>query len=621
MRDRASSTMSASTTTTPITPSASPSPSGGGRAQLTVRDVSKAYGLRPVLDRVSLTIRPGERAAVIGENGSGKSTLLRLLAGDETPDDGEITVVAPGGTGHLAQTLDRGFGLGPGHTVQDAVDAALADLREIERRLRAAEAELGADPDEERLTAYGELLTAFEERGGYEADARVDAALHGLGIGGIGRDRALGSLSGGERSRLALACVLAADPELLLLDEPTNHLDRRAVEWLENRLRAHRGTVVAVTHDRAFLEGVATTVLEVDRDTRDVRRYGDGWTGYRTAKAAARRRWEQDHQEYLAELARTEEEVEAAGRRLATSGKDPGQGFGKHRRSHEAKLSGRIRAARQRLDRLRRDPVAAPPEPLRFRAAPVTSSALAAPEAAPETAPEAASDAASDATAGAVPRATAGPDAPAGPVPGAAAPGAGTATGPVVALADVAVADRLRLDRLSVAPGDRLLVTGPNGAGKTTLLRVLAGELRPDRGTVHRAARVRVGYLPQELPPVPSPRSLLAAYAAGRPGHPDEYESELLGLGLFRADDLTVPVGALSVGQQRRLALARLVVAPADLLVLDEPTNHVALSLVEELEEALGRYEGAIVAVSHDRRFRAGFGGDRLELRDGRRAG
>ncbi|MEU3601464.1 ABC-F family ATP-binding cassette domain-containing protein [Streptomyces sp. NPDC006798] len=599
MRDRAPSTMSASTTAVSGPPVSSPaSGSGhgsasGGRAQLTVRDVSKAYGPRPVLDRISLTVRPGERAAVIGENGSGKSTLLRLLAGDETPDDGEITVVAPGGTGHLAQTLDRGSGLGPDHTVRDAVDAALAGLREIERRLRAAEAELGADPDEERLTAYGELLTAFEERGGYEADARVDAALHGLGIGGIGRDRALGTLSGGERSRLALGCVLAADPELLLLDEPTNHLDRRAVEWLENRLRAHRGTVVAVTHDRAFLEGVATTVLEVDRDTRDVRRYGDGWTGYRAAKAAARRRWEQDHQEYLAELARTEEEVEAAGRRLATSGKDPGQGFGKHRRSHEAKLSGRIRAARQRLDRLRRNPVAAPPEPLRFRAAPVTSSALAAPGAVSE----------------AVPQPAAGTD-----------PGS-TAAGPVVELADIAVADRLRLARLSVAPGDRLLVTGPNGAGKTTLLRVLAGELRPDRGTVHRPARIRVGYLPQELPPVPSPRSLLAAYAAGRPGHPDEYEAELLGLGLFRADDLTVPVGALSVGQQRRLALARLVVAPADLLVLDEPTNHVALSLVEELEEALGRYEGAIVAVSHDRRFRAGFGGDRLELRDGRRAG
>ncbi|MGW5678915.1 ribosomal protection-like ABC-F family protein [Streptomyces sp. NPDC003860] len=547
------------------------------RAQLTFKDVSAAYGTRSVLDHVTFTVRPGERAAVIGENGSGKSTLLRLIAGAAPPDSGTVTVSAPGGTGHLAQTLALTFGLGPDHTVQDAVDAALAELRELERRIREAEQGLGADPDEEGLAAYGELLTAFEERGGYEADARVDAALNGLGLHGVERSRTLGTLSGGEQARLALACVLASAAELLLLDEPTNHLDLAAVTWLEAHLRAHRGTVVAVTHDRAFLERVATTVLEVDRDTRAVHRYGDGWEGYRAAKAAARRRREQEHQEYVAELAATEELVAAAGARLAATGKDPGQGFGKHRRSSEAKLSGQVRAARQRLERLRREPVAAPPEPLRFTGRPVTTA-------------------------------------------DGGESGAARGRGPVAELTDVAVADRLRLDALCVAPGQRLLVTGPNGAGKTTLLRVLAGDLRPDRGTVARAEGVAVGYLPQELPAVPSQKPLLAAYAAGRPGHADEYADELLDLGLFRADDLSVPVAALSVGQRRRLELARLLVAPADLLVLDEPTNHVALSLVEELEEALGSYAGAVVVVSHDRRFRSGFGGDRLELRSGRQA-
>ncbi|MFI1013798.1 ribosomal protection-like ABC-F family protein [Streptomyces sp. NPDC020965] len=537
------------------------------RAQLTLKDVSKSYGTRSVLDQVTLTVRPGERAGVIGENGSGKSTLLRLIAGAEAPDTGEITVSAPGGTGHLAQTLAQTFGLGPHHTVQDAIDAALAELRELERRLRLAEERL-SEADEREFTAYGDLLTAFEERGGYEADARVDAALHGLGLGRIGRDREIGTLSGGEQCRLALACVLAAGPELLLLDEPTNHLDRSATAWLEDRLRAHRGTIVAVTHDRAFLERIATTILEVDRDTRAVTRYGDGWTGYRTAKAAARRRWAQDHEEWLAELARTTDLVAAAGQRLASSGKDPGEGFGKHRRSHEAKLSAHVRAARQRLEQLRREPVAAPPEPLRFTARPVTTGR----------------------------------------------------SGLLAELTDIAVGDRLRLAGLRVESGQRLLVTGPNGAGKTTLLRVLAGELRPDAGTVRRQERVRVGYLPQELPATPSPDALLSAYAAGRGGAPEEYAGELLGLGLFHEDDLGVPVAALSIGQQRRLELARLLRSPADLLVLDEPTNHVALSLVEELEEALASYPGAVVVVSHDRRFRSGFAGERLELRAGRAA-
>ncbi|MEU6300302.1 ribosomal protection-like ABC-F family protein [Streptomyces erythrochromogenes] len=535
-------------------------------AQLSVKDVTKSYGTRTVLDQVSFTVRPGEKAAVIGENGSGKSTLLRLLAAAEPPDTGEITVSFPGGTGHLAQTLD----LDPGHTVQDAVDLALADLRDMERRLRTAEEGL-ADASPAALDAYGELLTAYEERGGYEADARVDAALHGLGLAGTTRDRPLGSLSGGEQSRLALACVLAAAPELLLLDEPTNHLDAPAVHWLEEHLRAHRGTVVAVTHDRGFLERIATTVLEVDRDTCTVHRYGDGWPGYRAAKAAARRRAEQEHADWLAEVGRTEELLGAAAQRLATTGKDPRQGFGKHRRSHEAKLGGRVRAVRERLADLRRNPVAAPPELLRFTAA------LPAGD---------------------------------GRDPDAAAP--------LAELDRVAVGDRLRLDGLlTVGPGERLLVTGGNGAGKTTLLRVLAGDLEPDAGTVRRPARI--GYLAQELPARSTRLPLLAAFAAGRPGLPEEHAGPLLALGLFREEDLHVPVAALSAGQQRRLQIASLVTRPADLLVLDEPTNHIALDLVEDLEAALAAYPGAVVAVSHDRGFRRRFPGERLELRAGRR--
>ncbi|GAA3398406.1 ribosomal protection-like ABC-F family protein [Streptomyces roseoviridis] len=536
------------------------------RAQLTLHHVSKSYGDRQVLDRVSFTVRPGERAAVVGENGSGKSTLLRLIAGAEAPDSGELTVRFPGSVARLAQTLADTLAVGPRDTVQDAVDAALAELRAMEAELRDAEERL-AEAGPEELAAYGALLERFEERGGYRADAEVAAALHGLGLAHVTYGRRIGSLSGGEQSRLALACVLASGAELLLLDEPTNHLDRAAVRWLRDRLRAHRGTVVAVTHDRDFLEATATTVLEVDRDTRTVTRYGDGWDGYRTAKAAARRRQAQEHQEWRDELARTEELVARAGQRLATTGRDPRQGFGKHRRSSENKLSGQVRAARTRLEELRARPVPPPPEPLRFQA-------------------RFTGDAEPDPTLAAA------------------------------ELSGITVGDRLALDGLSLGPGDRLLVSGPNGAGKTTLLRVLAGELAPDTGTVRLPARV--GHLAQELPATASPEPLLTAYAQGRPGLPEEHAEELLALGLFREEDLVVPVRALSVGQRRRLELARLVTRPADLLVLDEPTNHLALSLVEELEEALAGFTGAVVAVSHDERFRASFGGSRLELRAGR---
>ncbi|GHA76606.1 ABC-F family ATP-binding cassette domain-containing protein [Streptomyces termitum] len=548
------------------------------RAQLSLRSVGLAFGDRRVLDQVSFTVRPGEKAVVVGENGSGKSTLLRLLDGGLTPDEGELLVDFPGSVARLAQTLPETYPVGPDHTVRDTVDLALAELRSMEAELRAAEAGLG-EADADGLAAYGALLDRFEERGGYRADAGTAAALHALGLGHVTPGRRLGSLSGGEQARLALACVLSSGAELLLLDEPTNHLDGDAVDWLRGRLAAHRGTALVVTHDRAFLSGFATTVLEVDRDTRSVRRYGDGWTGYRSAKAAERRRLEREHLEWREEVDRTEELVAAAGQRLAVTGRDPRQGFGKHRRSSENKLSGQVRAARRRLEELRREPVAAPPEPLRF------GGRFAAP---------------------------AGPPAP----PGAPVPAPAPAPVGGVELAGVVVGGRLAVAGLRVEAGERLLVSGPNGAGKTTLLRVLAGDLVPDEGAVRRTGRV--GYLAQELPHSPTRRTALAVWAAGRPGPPEEHADALLALGLLREEDLAVPVAALSAGQRRRLDLARLLDRPADLLVLDEPTNHLAPALLEEVEEALAAFPGTVVAVSHDRAFRTAFAGRRLELAAGR---
>ncbi|KAB2348599.1 ribosomal protection-like ABC-F family protein [Actinomadura rudentiformis] len=530
-------------------------------SQLSLKDVTKAYEGRVVLEHVTLSVRSGEKVGVIGENGSGKSTLLRLLAGEEKPDTGDITVMAAGGVGHLGQTLD----LAPELTVADAIDHALADLRELEQRMREAEATM-ADASPEEMAAYGDLLTAYEARGGYEADARVDAAMNNLGLAHITRDRVLGSLSGGEQSRLGLACVLAAAPELLLLDEPTNHLDEQAVTWLEGQLQAHRGTVVTVTHDRAFLEGFATAILEVDRHT--VTRYGNGWNGYLTGKAAARRRWEQEYAEWLSEIDRQTQLAESGAERLGSLGpvNREQRMSGRHRRSHEGGVSALIRNARERLQRLHDNPVPRPPDPLRFTAQ----------------------------------------------IEG------GKGDGLTAELTEVKVSGRLDIEEFKLAPGERMLLTGPNGAGKTTLLRVLAGDLAQDHGKVKRPKRI--GYLRQELPIEKSRRNVLALFAEGLPGTAADHADTLLKLGLFREEDLERPASALSIGQRRRLELARLVTRPADLLILDEPTNHLSLALIEELEEALDSYKGSLLVVSHDRRFRSGFTGTRAELREGRLA-
>ncbi|WP_373865333.1 ABC-F family ATP-binding cassette domain-containing protein [Nocardia shimofusensis] len=484
--------------------------------QLTLRGIGKSYGPRVVLEAVSLSVAPGERVGIVGENGSGKSTLLRIMAGVEAPDDGDVVCFAPGGTGRLEQTLDA-------ETVGGAIDVALADIREIALAMqRAAEAQ--------DMDAYGELLTAFEARDGYRADLRVEQAMHGLGLGHLDRERTVATLSGGERARLALACLLASSPEILLLDEPTNHLDDAALTWLEDRLRGHRGTVVVVSHDRVFLDRVATAVVRVEDG--GVTRFGGGYTGFLAAEAAARQRWEQDYARWCADIERLREFSRDTAHRVAVgrAQRDNNKmAYDRHAGRVQSSVSSRVRQAAEKVRRLEADPVRRPPEPLRF--------------------------------------------------------GAGLrAARPV----------RFDLGVLTLGPRDRLLIHGPNGTGKSTLL---------DR--IYATVSGRVGYLRQEERFDPR-HSVVHAYGGSR--------SALLATGLFRADAVDQPVGALSEGQRRRLSLARLIAGEHDLLLLDEPTNHLSLRLVEELEQALADYRGALVVVSHDRGLRRRFRGMHMEV-------
>jgi macrolide transport system ATP-binding/permease protein len=405
-------------------------------AQLSLHDITKSYDHRLVLDQVTCAFPPGQVSGLIGENGSGKSTLLRIAAGLEPTTDG--SVVAAGSIGFLAQDnplpLDQ--------DVAALADHALADLRRIESRLRELEHLLAAGHDV--LDEYGELQTAFEVREGYDADARFARATHGLGLSDLPGDRVLSTLSGGELARLHLAAVLASSPEILLLDEPTNHLDISAATWLEDHLRSRRGTTVVVSHDRAFLERVASTLFEVDGDTHRVTRYGNGYEGYLTEKAAERARLEQARRLWEDEVATMRVTVRTTADRVSHRGAMKDNNKVAYDRAtgrvNEAERS-KIRNAKERLRRLEGDPPPVPAKPLRFTASLRT-------------------------------------------------------TGSPAGLDAVGISVTDRLQPLSIEVKGRLLITGPNGIGKSTLLDVLAGEIPPDSGYVER--RGRLGYLPQE---------------------------------------------------------------------------------------------------------------------------
>ncbi|WP_431864870.1 ABC-F family ATP-binding cassette domain-containing protein [Microbacterium paraoxydans] len=517
---------------------------------------SVRFADRLVLDRIDLVVAPTDRLAVIGDNGAGKSTLLDLLAGSLAPTSGEVRIDLPGGIAHARQNPV----FAEGATVADAIDELLGDLRALERELGHAYDLLAAATPSERaqqMTAVALLQDRFESRGGYEVDHRIDTALEQLGVGGLDRARPVAALSGGERARLALAVALSSGAELLLLDEPTNDLDDRALTWLEERLAAHRGALVVVTHDRDFLDRFATAVVQVE-DGR-IRRYGDGYAGFLRAREAERRAAAARHEEWKAEVARTEALLAANTFRLQSIPRKlelDGFGHGAFRaRSRDHGAVGRIRMAKERLSRLRENPCPAPPEPLRF--------VVAAEDRAPLDDPLLTLDAVSF-----------------------RAPGR-----------------RLDVSQWTIEAGSRWLMTGPNGAGKTTLLRLLAGELLPASGTLVRGDGLRIAFLRQEVD-ARLRGSAVEVFAARTGTPPVDAQDALLAHGLFRGSEVERDVRALSVGQRRRLDLAVALASPFDLLLLDEPTNHLDPELVEQLEGALVDHPAAVVTVTHDRRWR-----------------
>ncbi|MFD6448277.1 ABC-F family ATP-binding cassette domain-containing protein [Promicromonospora sp. NPDC060204] len=520
---------------------------------------------RRILDGVSLRVGPGRRAGIIGENGTGKTTALRLLAGVIDPHAGRVD--RPADVGYLAQEL----AFDPEATVGEVVADALSPVQDALDRLDDAAERLAAAPPDgtdygAASQAYADRLAQAQRTDVWNAERRTAQVLRSLTLDTIPADRTLGTLSGGQRGRLALAALLLRQPSALVLDEPTNHLDEAAISFLEEYLRGFPGVVVLASHDRALLDAVCTDLIDLDPSATGPVAFGGGYSAYVEHKRAARRRWEQRYREDQEELERLalaviEVAPDVAPDRLRRDSEKMGYG---HRAGRvQNQVARRVRDARRRLVERARSAVAAPPPPLRLSAPPVALPA---------------------------------------------------SDGPLVELADVEVPGRLRVPRLVVEAGEKLLVTGPNGAGKSTLLGVIAGAV-DYAGGLRRRPDAAISLLPQDTVFERPERSAEQIYLDTLGEHGAE-RTPLAALGLLTAREIGTPAGELSVGQRRRLALALAFADPPHLLLLDEPTNHLSPMLVDELEEAFAQAPGAIVVAGHDRLMRSRWPGRVFSLAD-----
>ena len=503
--------------------------------------VRREIGDFVILDSITATIARGERVGLVGANGAGKTTLLEILTGREVPDSGAVHVSRNTRVALLTQeaNLDREFRQQP--SVHAVVRSGAAELEAMEVRLAQLEGqgEVGVSGAE-----YARVQERFEALDGYHLDHRVEEALAGLGILRSHWERDPGALSGGEQTRVALARLLIADPDLLMLDEPTNHLDIGALEWLEMALIRRGGALLVASHDRAFLDHVVGRVWELR--ARRLTSFRGAYSAYLSQREAADARARSEQGATDAAIERERELVQRY------------RSQRKHVKMHEHE---------RRLEKLQTARTATPRRQAKLS---LTSMGRGGSK------PVRSGDTVVDLR---------------GVVCGFRGSGEGSATVPIT-----------RVERLQVGRGERIGLVGPNGAGKTTLLRTIAGRLPALDGFVRLGQNVVPGYLAQLRAEALPGATVLDAMLAAAPVTEGAARSHLARF-LFRGEDVRTPVTELSGGERSRLELAILGIGSANLLLLDEPTNHLDIPAREALQSFLLESEATQIVVSHDRRL------------------
>jgi ATPase subunit of ABC transporter with duplicated ATPase domains len=511
---------------------------------ISLSHISKQYGRQMLFVDASFQLNPGEKVGLVGPNGSGKTTLFRMIAGEEVPDEGDVSVPKKLTIGYFRQDVEEMSG----RSVLDEAIAGSGRLGSLHHELEDVQHAMSdpsrVDEMDTILARFGEVQEAYEHLGGYALENRTREVLHGLGFDDERIDGDVGALSGGWKMRVAMARVLLGEPEVLLMDEPTNHLDIESIIWLEAFLKARPGALLMTSHDREFLNRSVSRIAEIDGG--EITMYSGNYDFYEHERAVREANREAAYARQQAMLAKEQRFIERFAAHAAKA----------------AQVQSRVKAL-EKIEKIEL-PKKRRVVKFDFRAPPRSGEQVA-----------------------------------------------------TLDCVSKAYGHRVvhHCLNLIIRRGERWCVMGRNGAGKSTLLKMVAGVLAPDSGRVTIGASVKMGYFSQQALDVLDPDlTIEEQLQKDFPHESIGVVRNLAGAFQFSGDEIDKKIRTLSGGEKTRLVMARMLLNPPNFLVLDEPTNHLDLATKDMLLESLGRFDGTMLFVSHDRAFLRGLSNRVLEL-------
>ncbi len=497
---------------------------------LSCQNICKSFQEKNILKNVSFHIEDQDKAAIVGINGAGKTTLLRIITGEITADEGNVTLSKNKSFGYLAQHQS----VDSNNTIYNELLTVKQELIDLEARIRETELEMKTASGEtlERLMAAYSML---ESNGGYSYRSELVGVLKGLGFSEEDFSKSISTLSGGQKTRVALGKLLLLKPDLIMLDEPTNHLDMSSISWLETYLLNYKGAVIIVSHDRYFLDRISNKIIELDQTKATV--FPGNYSSYAIKKEALRSARLKAYMNQQQEIKHQEEVI------------------AKLKSFNREKSIKRAESREKMLDKIER---------------------LEKP-----------TEARTDMHISLEPKYVSGND--------------------VLSVENLSKSfDSLRLFEdigFTLKRGEHVAVIGDNGTGKTTILKIINGLLAPDSGTIRLGTNVHIGYYDQEHHVLHMEKTLFEEISDDYPYLTNTEIRNTLAAFLFTGDDVFKRIGDISGGERGRVSLAKLMLSESNFLILDEPTNHLDIASKEILEDALNRYTGTILYVSHDRYF------------------